>query len=135
MLTVGIDTVEIARFNEWTNYSRERLSKIFSEDEITYCLEEPAKSAERMAVRFAAKEAFYKAVTTLLREPQPFMYVGSLCKVIKQNNGNPGLEVDWQALGIAKYNVQISLTHTSELATAIVIITKEPTINSQQDPN
>ena len=54
------------------------------------------------------------------------MYVGSLCKVIKQNNGNPELKVDWQALDIAEHNVQVSLTHTSELATAIVIITKEP---------
>ncbi len=124
MLTVGIDTVEIARFNEWTTYSKERLLRIFSPDEITYCLEEPVKAPERMAARFATKEAFYKAVTALLKEPIPFTQVGPLCKVVKHTDGNPSLEIDWQALGLPEHDAQVSLTHTSALATAIVIITK-----------
>ena len=124
MLTVGIDTVEISRFTEWTKYSQERLSRLFSAQEIAYCLEEPVKAPERLAARFAAKEAFYKAVTALLKEPQPFTKVGPLCEVVKYNDGNPTLEVDWQALDLPEHTAQISLTHTSELATAIVIITK-----------
>ena len=124
MLTVGIDTVEIARFSEWTNYSKERLLRIFSEDEITYCFEEPIKTPERMAVRFAAKEAFYKAVTGLLVEPKAFTQVSPLCKVTKHINGNPSLEVDWQALSLPVHDTQVSLTHTAQLAIAIVIITK-----------
>ena len=123
MLTVGIDTVEISRFNRWTTYSKERLSRLFSPQEIDYCLKEPIKAPERMAVRFAAKEAFYKAVTTLLKEPQPFTKVGPLCKVVKHTDGNPVLEVDWQALDLPVYTAQLSLTHTADLATAIVIIT------------
>lgn len=123
MLTVGIDSVEVARFNEWTAYSKEKLSRIFSEGEIKYCLEEPIKTAERMAVRFAAKEAFYKAVTPLLEAAQPFTKVAKICTVTKQNNGNPQLTVDWQALEIPQYDVQVSLTHTATTATAIAIIT------------
>lgn len=123
MITVGIDTEEIARFAEWTKYSKERLLRIFSEEELSYCLEEPVKTPERMAARFAAKEAFYKAVTSLLIKPQSFMQVGSLCSVIKHDNGNPELIVDWQALGLPEYTTQVSLTHTSQVATALVIIT------------
>ncbi len=123
MLTIGIDSVDITRFNEWPTYSPQRLSRIFTEQEITYCLKEPIKAPERMAVRFAAKEAFYKAVSSLLKKPLPFSSVGPVCSITKHHDGNPSLEVVWQKLELPEYQVEVSLTHTSTIATALVIIT------------
>ena len=40
--------------------------------EITYCLGIPKKAAERFAARFAAKEAFYKAIAPLAEQPLRF---------------------------------------------------------------
>lgn len=61
-LGIGIDSVDIERFTEWHTYPRQSLSRIFSDQEIDYCLECPTKSAERFAARFAAREAFLKAL-------------------------------------------------------------------------
>ena len=63
ILGIGIDSVEIKRFEPWTSYSKNRLARIFSEHEITYSLSNPKKAAERLAARFAAKEAFFKALS------------------------------------------------------------------------
>ena len=56
---IGIDSIEIARFRLWHTYSYRQLSRIFSSEEIDYCLSNIIKSSERFAVRFAAKEAFF----------------------------------------------------------------------------
>ena len=52
---IGVDSVEIERFALWLDYSKKRLSRIFSLEEIEYCLQQKNKSAERFAVRFAAR--------------------------------------------------------------------------------
>lgn len=65
VLGIGIDSVDIARFEQWHTYSHKKLLRVFSPAEIAYSLENPTKSAERFAVRFAAKEALFKALTPL----------------------------------------------------------------------
>ena len=49
ILGVGIDAVEIARFADWHTKSDKQLRRIFSEEEMAYCLSVPAKTAERFA--------------------------------------------------------------------------------------
>ena len=58
---LGIDIVEINRFKDWYTKPKKELERIFSGEEIDYCLENKEKSAERFAARFAAREAFFKA--------------------------------------------------------------------------
>ncbi len=122
MLTVGIDSIEINRLIPWTQFSSTKLARIFSEEEISYSLSAPVKAAERLAVRFAVKEAFYKAVVPLLNEHQPFMKVGKEVSVTYDTRHTPNLLVNWSSLGLTSYQAQISLTHTQSMATAIVII-------------
>ncbi len=62
ILAIGHDIVEINRFAHWHTYSLKKLSKVFNQSEIDYCLQHPAYTAQRFAVRFAAKEAAYKAL-------------------------------------------------------------------------
>lgn len=119
---LGLDAVEIARFNEWPAYSVERLGQIFSPHEITYALSVPLKAPERLAARFAAKEAAYKALAHLMPNQIPLMSFCKLAQVINDQNGAPRLAVDLIALGLpANLRLSISITHSQTLAMAIVI--------------
>ena len=132
IMGIGIDAVEIKRFELWSTFSKKKLLKIFSEHEIDYCLEIPAKSAERFAARFASREAFFKAFCQMAPDHKiPFL---SLCKLITiqfNPKGAPKLNVDWPSLCTESkikidYIPQIclSITHTEKQATSIVIVEK-----------
>lgn len=125
---VGIDSVEIERFNRWVHFTQKQLLRIFSPEEIAYSRSNKLKTAERFAARFAAKEAFYKALCQVLPGRKfPFL---TLCKAVSVvSQGPPHLIVDWNyffslpddAL-LQKYNTHISITHTRSAATVVVII-------------
>ena len=126
---IGIDSVEISRFAQWRTFAQKQLLKIFTPGEIEYCLRLPTKSAERFAVRFAAKEAFYKALTRE-QQCQPFMTVARFIEIKHDEQHKPYLLVDWQVFldkqstptlyrGII---IHVSLTHTKHTATAFVVL-------------
>lgn len=122
MIKVGIDAVDIRRFDHWIGYTKAQLEKAFTQQEINYCRTQPSKAAERFAVRFAAKEACYKALSPLCARPLPFLLVARHCEVALKN-GIPALIIQWDAVGLCKsYNAELSLTHTDSLALATVII-------------
>jgi|ERR1700733_486652 len=124
---IGIDSIEIERFAHWHSWPRTKLLRIFSDAEINYCLAIPACSAQRFAVRFAAREALYKAITQLQPEhATPFL---TLCRAItiQTTMRYPTLRIDTSLLkphNFIKTNISIhvSLTHTKTIATAMIII-------------
>ena len=65
MIAIGIDAVDIKRFAHWHRYKKTMLLRFYSSAEIDYCMNVQIKSAERFAVRFSAKEAFFKALYQL----------------------------------------------------------------------
>ena len=123
MFTIGIDSVEIERFQEWTHFSYNRLLKIFSKEELDYAFSLETKKLERLAVRFAAKEAFYKALAPHVDSPLPFLRVCSSCSIISSAAGIPVLKISWEDLGLKSILiVQASFTHTQTTATAVVVL-------------
>lgn len=121
---IGIDSTEIARFKEWATRPKPELLKILSEQEIDYCLNTPAKTAERFAARFATKEAFFKAFGQMAPGNKiPFL---TLCKAIwleSAENQPPKLNVDWKQLLVENPpKVWISITHTETTATAMAVL-------------
>jgi len=59
----GIDICEIDRIEKVFNkYGKKFLVKTFTESEIKYCIANPKLTGQRLAVRFAAKEAVSKAL-------------------------------------------------------------------------
>lgn len=129
ILGIGIDSVEIARLIPWAHYDRARLARIFHPDELAYCFKVPAKTAERLAARFAAREACFKALAPHCQTQLPFL---TLCRAVRVHNapsGAPELIIDWELLKTHEIftkqgtlKAHISLTHTQNQATAIVII-------------
>jgi len=127
---VGIDSIEIDRFSSWHLYAQTTLERVFSPQEIEYCLSVPKKSAERFAARFAAREALYKALSGFsLQKPIPFLTLCKNVSIEKSKNGNPQAIVHWQTIFenndtnvSEKISVHLSLTHNKTTAIAIVII-------------
>lgn len=117
---IGIDAVTIARFAHWHAKSDKQLKKIFSDEEITYCRSVPAKSAERFAVRFAAREALLKALSSIIQNLL-FLQVSKACTV---TGIPPRIYVDLSMLNIHKdrLTVHLSLSHTQTDAYAVVVV-------------
>ncbi|NIP81932.1 MAG: holo-[acyl-carrier-protein] synthase, partial [Gemmatimonadetes bacterium] len=61
---MGMDVVEIDRIRRLhQRWGAPRLGRVFTDGELEYCLDR-ADPAPSLAARFAAKEAFYKALGT-----------------------------------------------------------------------
>lgn len=120
---IGIDLAEIRRFAHWHTY-HEKLLKVFSQEEIDYCLQDQTLAAARFATRFAAKEAFYKAISPHLPQAMSFQSACKYCQVTTSPTG-PRLNVAWKALGLSLETppqAHLSLTHTATTAGAVVIL-------------
>ena len=131
IMAIGIDSVEVKRFSEWSSKTLTQLKKIFSEAEIEYCLENSRLSAQRFAVRFAMREAFFKALCSMVpNRAVPFLTVCKAVQITHGDNHVPSIHVNWPVLiddpNSNSHNlvVHVSLTHTNKLATAVIIFEK-----------
>lgn len=126
LITVGIDSIAISQFDSWETFSDKSLSRIFSPEEIAYARLNKLFFSQRLAVRFAAKEAFLKALQQLY--PEKKLHLLTLAKAIeikKSLQGMPFLKIDWAKItGKKKFKASISLTHEQCHATAVVILYK-----------
>ncbi len=126
IIGIGIDSIEIDRFQHWATFNEAKLQRIYSPEEISYCLGNPHKSAERFAARFAAREAFFKAYHDIAHNnPVPFLTVCKNLIIKKTAQGSCQLAVNWKALLANKapaIESFLSITHTKTMATAQVIL-------------
>ncbi len=128
ILGIGIDAVEIERFKDWRTKPVNQLMRIFSQEEIAYCLEAPGKSAERFALRFAAKEAFYKAFCAWQHTSLPCIALCKTVSVAKYASDVPHLVIAWDTLQVPYIPFcHVTLSHTGALAIAQVILEKRTT--------
>ena len=120
---LGIDTVEVERIAQKIEKGNGFRELVFSANEIAYC-EGKTHKYEHYAARFAAKEAFFKALGTGWTAGTAFNEV----EVLNDEQGKPGMfllgetKVTVEALKIG--NVLVSLTHTKSVASAVVVIEK-----------
>src|SRR5947208_16625724 len=85
----GIDTIEVLRIEKTiSDYGDQFLKRIFTDDEIAYCNWRKL-SAEHFAARFAAKEAFAKAIGTGIRRG----FIWKEVEVTKEYSGKPLIEL------------------------------------------
>lgn len=129
ILGVGIDNVIISRFDNYHTHERTFLEKLFSTQEIAYCLSQP-NPAQHFASRFATREAFFKAHQAMLAQlnmqhPATLITINKHIQVIHNERGLPSINADWHHLlpvEASAPRAHVSITHTGECATAIVII-------------
>ncbi len=122
---VGIDLIETKRIEKELERSGDRFREtVFTPREIEYCSNRKSRSArcQCLAGRFSAKEAFFKAIGTGLRDGLRWQDV----EVLNDDRGKPTLVLRNRALEMVEGNnitdIRLSISHTAEAATAIVIL-------------
>jgi holo-[acyl-carrier protein] synthase len=118
---VGTDIIEINRIKKQIESNESFVNKIFTKHEIAYC-EQFKSKAQNYAVRFAAKEAFLKAIGKGWRDGLAFDQV----EVVNDELGKPDIKVSGKAAELVEAlnvkNIQVSLSHSHDNAIAFVIL-------------
>lgn len=123
VLGTGVDMVEIHRVELSIERFGERfLGRVFTERERSYCEDRRKGAAQSFALRFAAKEAFAKALGTGIRHGVNWKDI----EVTSDNLGRPALELHGGARTAAKKagikRAHLSLSHDGPLAVAFVVV-------------
>jgi len=120
---LGTDLVEVERIATAISKRSGFREMIYSDNEIAYC-ESKANKFECYAARFAAKEAFFKALGTGWPEGTSFSEV----EITHDALGKPEITLLGETQktlapwGISK--ILVSLSHVKTMASAVVIVEK-----------
>jgi len=118
---LGIDLIEVERVSEKIEKKAGFRELVFSNTEIEYC-ELRTNKYEHYAARFAAKEAFFKAIGTGWRDGTAFNEI----EITHNELGKPKLSfLGKTAEAIEKMElgkISVSLSHLKTMASAVVII-------------
>jgi holo-[acyl-carrier protein] synthase len=122
IIGIGTDLVEVERIEAMLRRHPERAARrLFSPAERSYC-QASGHAAQSYAARFAAKEAFFKALGTGLALGARWTEV----EVLRNPEGAPRLRVSGVALELAERRgvrrAHVSLTHTRGIAAAYVVL-------------
>ena len=112
IVNIGTDIEEVRRFEK---LDIKTLRRLFTEEELNYCSKSKNK-AQHLAVRFAAKEAVFKAL--------PFEEIAlKKIEIIRKPGAKPQIFVqDARAKNLI---FKLSLSHTKNNAVAFVIVLKD----------
>lgn len=115
----GTDIIEIERIKKSIeNLGDKFIDTIFTEKEKVYCESHKNMKYQHYAVRFAAKEAIYKAFSDL--ENLSWKDV----EIIPDSNGKPKVKI-LKKIDLKLLDIDISLSHCKEYAVAMVITSIE----------
>jgi len=124
ILSIGIDITEVYRIRQAIARTPRFAERVFTPDERAFCESKGVAAAQSYAGRFAAKEAFLKALKTGWRG----LITWHDIEVISDSQGAPSLKKHGEAHEILKKlganRVHLSISHTSHHAIAEVILEK-----------
>jgi len=121
---IGIDIVDISRIKKLIErYGDNFLKKVFTPNEIHYCISK-AKPWIHFSGRWAAKEAFYKALPVSV---QPHSTWKSIEVVKNRSSGQPVVSVctDILKINLEQHTVSeimLSISHEQSICTAMVVL-------------
>jgi holo-[acyl-carrier protein] synthase len=122
ILSIGIDIVEVYRISETMNRTASFAERVFTAGERAYCDGKGAAAHQSYAARFAAKEAFLKALKTGWRGKLTWQDI----EVISDPEGVPSLRVANEAARLmaemGATNMHLSISHTKDHAVAQVVL-------------
>ncbi len=123
ILGIGIDIVEISRIQDSIERLGDKfLKKIFTKKEIEYCLSR-ANKYQHFAVRFAAKEAVYKALASGWNKGLSWQDI----EVINKPDGLPeiNLKGNLKTFLSDDKELKVSLSHSNNYAVSNAVIYKK----------
>jgi len=111
-MKIGIDIEELKRFNKNIK-SKKFIERIFSKEEIEYCSSKK-NSIQHFAVRFAGKEAVWKALNNSKIQITDISFKNSV-------SGKPEVYIKNKK----KKNIEVSFSHSKTTVVAVALINKE----------
>ena len=115
---IGVDIVSIAKFNMYGKSNmRVWLNKVYTDKEQKHCISKRFP-AQHFAVRYAAKQAIVKALTTL-------GITGIIYREIEITNNHSRVpKVIIYSNKLQNYKIEISLSHDETKAIAMALVLK-----------
>jgi holo-[acyl-carrier protein] synthase len=124
IVSIGIDIIEVYRIRETIARTPRFAARVYTDAERAYCEAKGASAAQSYAARFAAKEAFLKALKTGWRGRITWHDI----EIVSDEAGAPDLKLTGEALtlfeNLGANRIHLSLSHTTEHAVAQVILEK-----------
>lgn len=124
IVSIGIDIVEVYRIRETLSRTPRFTERVFTSAEREYCDSKGRTAHESYAGRFAAKEAFLKALKTGWRGKIGWQEI----EVVVGSDGEVSLAVSGEARArlniLCADRIHLSISHTAEHAIAHVILEK-----------
>ncbi|RPG99389.1 MAG: holo-ACP synthase [Candidatus Pelagibacter sp. TMED118] len=121
----GVDIIENSRIEKAIKKVA-FIERVFSKKEIELSLKYKNKT-NYYAKRFSAKEAFYKALGTGIREGNSFKYIS----IQNDKNGKPFIEINnqikkmiFKRFKLKKFKIHLSLSDEKKHSIAFVILDK-----------
>lgn len=112
----GTDIIEISRIKKSIETTEKSfINRIYTQNEIDYCEKKKDQKYESYAVRFAAKEAVYKAVSSKAEESISWQDI----EITNDEKGKPYVNLKKEIEGLDY--IEISLSHSKEYAVAYAI--------------
>lgn len=111
---VGCDIEKISRFENKIN-TKNFLDKVYTTAEQEYCADK-YNPAQHLAVRYCAKEAVVKALSTLGIKDVYYKDI----EIIRSFDGTPSIKIS--KTSAKDLNVRISLSHCDNMAMAQVLV-------------
>ncbi len=114
MRGIGIDIIEINRIKKSAKrYGEAFLRRVYTDEELSYCNNRGKLKYPELAARFAAKEAYSKALGTGLTG------IGlKQIQIVNNSQGKPHIKIGKRIL----HKVHLSLSHSKDFAVASVFI-------------
>lgn len=120
MIKCGTDIIEISRIKEAME-NEEFKYRVYTKREIEYCESKNVQKYQSYSGRFAAKEAIFKALSSIIEDKYKIKWTDF--EIINDNTGNPYVQINTDNIDKAIIkNIDISISHCKEYATAICIL-------------
>lgn len=121
---LGTDVIEVSRIKRSMLANTLFSEKIYTKKEVLYCDSRGVNKYQSYAGRFAAKEAFFKAIGTGMRDGMGFNEI----EILNDELGKPEINLSGKVLATFKKKklkqVHVSITHIGKYAFASVVVEK-----------
>ena len=118
-IRIGTDIIEISRIKRSIEDTDNKfIERIYTNNEIEYCESRKSQKYQHYAVRFAGKEAVFKAISSTLKNK--FEIDWKDIEILNDSSGRPYVNILKSKIS-EKINIDISLSHCKEYAVANVI--------------
>jgi holo-[acyl-carrier protein] synthase len=122
IVSIGTDIIEVYRIGETIARTPRFVDRVFTDAEQKYCESKGVAAIQSYAARFAAKEAFLKALKTGWRGKITWQDM----EILNDADGVPSIQVKGEARRIlneiGEPRIHLSISHTTEHALAFVIL-------------